>query len=260
MTPLLTLEYLGHTAIVTMNHPPANLMTVDSLQALSAQLTALQADASIRALVLTGAGDTFFSAGLSLTLLATGDPVQAEALLDALIDVCQGLRAFHGVTVAAVNGFALGAGLECALSCHFIVAERGAMLGMPQARVGLISGAGGIKRLTDKVGQAWARRLVLAGESVDAERACQIGLVEEVVDAGFAKIVAISLAEKVARQGPQAVALAQGLIDAAPQQSRDEHLQQARLAYLQAVGGEELRLGVKAFLDKRSPPWDDDEV
>ncbi|TDR72977.1 enoyl-CoA hydratase-related protein [Paludibacterium purpuratum] len=259
MMPFLTLEHLGRTAIVTMNHPPANLLTAESLQALSAQLSILQGDKSVRALVLTGAGETYFSAGLSLVMLAAGEQAPAEGLIDLLSGVCRQLREFHGVTVAAVNGVALGAGLECALSCNFVIAERGAILGMPQARVGLIPGAGGIKLLADKVGQAWTRRMVLAGETLDAERAYQVGLIEEVVDGGFAKIVAVSLADKVARQGPEATALAQSLIDAAPLLSFDEHLRQARHGYLQLIGGEEQRLGVAAFLDKRSPPWCEDE-
>ncbi|WP_215782321.1 enoyl-CoA hydratase-related protein [Paludibacterium sp. B53371] len=259
MTSFLTLEQLGRTAIVTIQQPPANLLTVEVLQALSQQLSVLQADDSLHALVLTGAGERYFSAGLALPPLAGGDWAQAEGLIDALLTVCQQLRSFHGLSVAAVNGFALGAGLECALCCDVIVAERGAMLGMSQARVGLIPGAGGLKFLTDKIGQPWARRMALCGEVLDAGKAWQIGLVEEVVDAGFAKIVAVSLADRISRQGPQAVRLAQGLIDTAPSQSLDDHLQQARLAYMQVIGSEEQREGVAAFLDKRAPSWCEDE-
>lgn len=259
MMAALTLERLGSSAILTFNQPPANLLTADVLEALAGHLAQLRQEAVIRAVVLTGAGDTFFSAGVSLAALQDGDPAEGLRLVDALVAACEALRAFPGVTVAAVNGYALGAGLECALSCDYIVAEQGAMLGMPQARFGLLPAAGGVWQLVGKVGAAWTRRMVLGGENVEALRAAQIGLIEEVVEPGFAKIVAVSLADRVARQGPQAVRLARTLIDACDGQDWPMHLAAARQAFLQVLGSEEQREGVAAFMQKRPPAWCEDD-
>ena len=167
----IILEYLGRAAILTLNQPPANLLTLETLEQLTAQLRLLRQNPAVRAVVLTGAGEDFFSAGASLAAFEHGDGVQAEQALDAMLEAFAALRAFDGVTVAAVNGFAMGGGLECALSCDYIVAERGAKLGMTQALVGLIPGAGGGKLLVDKVGAAWAKRMILGGEVLDAETA-----------------------------------------------------------------------------------------
>jgi enoyl-CoA hydratase/carnithine racemase len=259
MASSLTVEHLGHCAILTLNLPPANLLTADLLASLVGQLNGLRSNPEVRAVVLTGAGEAFFSAGASLTVLQEGDRGEGERLVDALAAAVGALRDFPGVTVAAVNGYALGAGLECALACDFVVAERGALLGMPQARVGLLPAAGGVRQLVDKVGMAWTRRMVLGGESVAAERGYQIGLVEEVVDPGLAKIVAVSLADRVARQGPQAVRLARALISSCPEQDWSEHLAASRAAFLQLLGGDEQREGVAAFMEKRAPNWSDDD-
>jgi enoyl-CoA hydratase/carnithine racemase len=169
------------------------------------------------------------------------------------------IRRFNGVVIAAVNGYALGAGLECALSCDYIVAEKGAKLGMPQARLGQIPFAGGAKLLFDRVGEAWTKRMVLGGELLDAEQAIRIGLIEELVDPGFAKIIAVSLANKVARQGPVAVRESRRLIQACGSVSLEDHLPAARKALLALVDAEEQKAGAQAFLDQHNPPWCTDE-
>ena len=133
-------------------------------------------------------------------------------MFDAFAGALHALRQYRGVTVAAINGYALGGGLELALACDYMVAERGAA-GAPETKVGIIPAAGGTKTLADKVGVSWAKRIILGGEVVAAEKALSIGLIEEIVDQGFAKIVAISLANKVANQAPGAVAAARRLIE-----------------------------------------------
>jgi len=255
----LSLERLGHTAIVTLSHPPVNLFTLDSLKELAAQFEALGKDESIRSVVMTGAGESFFSAGTELAQFSTGDPAIAVQLLDAMFQAFGAIRHFDGVTVAAINGFALGAGLECALSCDYIVMERGAKLGMPQARFGLVPIGGGAKLLVDKIGESWTKRMVLGGEQLDAETACRIGLVEELADPGLAKIVAMSLANRVVHQGPLAVREARGLIAPARAVTFEEHIRHVREALLRVIGSDEQMAGVAAFLERRSPPWIQDE-
>lgn len=263
MAKQLTVERLGTCAILTHVHPPANQWTLEGLHELRDALAELSDDADIRAVVLTGEGEQFFSAGADLKVFRRGDKAEAASLADAFAAAFGRLRAFPGVTVAAINGYALGGGLECALACDFMVAERGARLGLPETRVGLVPCAGGTKTLTDKVGQAWAKRIILGGELVEAEEARRIGLVEEVVDAGLAKITAISLANRVGMQAPEAVAVARALIAQGPGSTLDGQLALEREALLGLVGRPEQVEGVNAFLDKRRPAWlveaDDEE-
>jgi len=259
MAKYLTLEHLGQSAIITINNPPANVWTIASLHELAALMTDLQADSTVRAVVITGAGDAFFCAGADLKLFSNGSKQEVAALLDAFGAAFAALRNYPGVTVAAINGYALGGGLECALMCDYMVVERGAKLGLPEARVGLLPAGGGSKTLADKVGVSWAKRILLGGEILTAEKAYEIGLVEEIVDPGFAKIMALSLAGKVANQAPQAVAQARRLIESSPAATLEEHLQQERAALLSLVGEAEQLEGVSAFLGKRAPSWADED-
>ncbi|MDF0604871.1 enoyl-CoA hydratase [Neisseriaceae bacterium TC5R-5] len=255
MVRYLTLERLGQSAIITLNNPPANLLTTDSLNELAATVQTLDSDPNIRAVVITGNGETFFSAGADLKQFASNDGTAADKVLDAFTNALQSIRQYRGVTVAAINGYAMGGGLECALACDYMVAERGAKLGLPEAKVGIIPAAGGTKTLADKVGVAWAKRIILGGEVLSAQKAFDIGLIEELVDQGFAKIVALSLANKVAMQAPSAVAAARKLIEESPNRTLAQHLSAEREAVRQLIGGEEQKEGVSAFLNKRLPSW-----
>lgn len=259
MSKYIVVERLGQSAIVTINNPPANTWTLESLKALTLAMEALDADSQVRSVVLTGAGERFFSAGADLALFADADRDVAARVIDAFAAAFNSVRQFRGVTVAAVNGFALGGGLECALACDYIVIERGAKLGLPEAVVGLIPGAGGTKALTERVGVPWAKRIILGGELVDADTALKIGLAEEVVDAGLAKIVAISLAGKVANQSRSAVLAARRLIEVSAQNTLERQLLLEKAAFLELIGGDEQREGVAAFLEKRPPSWQDDD-
>ncbi|SCK26316.1 enoyl-CoA hydratase [Vogesella sp. LIG4] len=259
MSKQIVIEHLGQSAIVTIDNPPANVWTLDSLQQLALAMDALDADEQVRAVVITGAGDKFFSAGADLQQFARGDRQMAGQVADAFALAFNSIRQFRGVTVAAVNGFALGGGLECALACDYIVAERGARLGLPETSVGQLPCAGGTKTLADRVGLPWAKRIILGGETVTAEQALHIGLVEEVVDPGLAKIMAVSMAGKVARQGRLAVLAARQLIEGSQQMPLDRQLLQEKAAFLALMGGTEQQEGVGAFLAKRKPAWVDED-
>jgi len=258
MSKYIVVERLGQSAIVTISNPPANAWTLESLKALTLAMETLDADPRVRSVVLTGAGERFFSAGADLGLFADADHEMAGRLIDAFAAAFNSVRQFRGVTVAAVNGFALGGGLECALACDYIVIERGARLGLPEASVGLIPGAGGSKALTERVGVPWAKRIILGGELVNADTALRIGLAEEVVDSGLAKIVAVSLAGKVANQSRSAVLAARRLIEVSAQNTLERQLLLEKAAFLELIGGDEQREGVAAFLEKRPPSWQDD--
>ncbi|MGB2523550.1 MAG: enoyl-CoA hydratase, partial [Luminiphilus sp.] len=171
-------------AIVTINNPAANTWDLESLPALEAVVEKLNAMSDVRALVVTGQGEKFFSAGADLNQFASGDPVAVGAMGEAFGAAFESLADYRGVSIAAINGYAMGGGLEVALACDIRIAESHAALALPEARVGLLPCAGGTQRLAQLVGEGWAKRMILCGERVDASKALQIGLVEEVVPFG----------------------------------------------------------------------------
>ena len=211
----LKVEIDGHVAVVTIDNPAANTWDTESLPALKELVASLNADRSIYAMVITGAGEKFFSAGADLKLFADGNPETARAMSDYFGQGFETLADFRGVSIAAINGFAMGGGLEVALACDIRIAERHARMALPEAKVGLLPCAGGTQRLSWLVGEGWAKKIILCGEQVNAETAERIGLVEEVVESGAALERAKALAVQVGEQSPISVAHCKALIHTA---------------------------------------------
>jgi enoyl-CoA hydratase/carnithine racemase len=245
----------GHTAVVTIDNPPANTWDQDNLGALERVVGQCNEAKDMYALVITGAGDRFFSAGADLNLFADGDKDVARVMADSFGRAFETLAAFRGVSIAAINGFAMGGGLECALACDIRIAERQSRLALPEATVGLLPCGGGTQNLAWLVGEGWAKRMILCGERVDAETAERISLVEEVVETGEALDRALALALAVGNQSPPAVASCKLLI----QQARAGNITGAyaveRSAFVDLFDTRDQKEGVKAFLEKRSPEW-----
>ena len=173
----LKVELRGHTALVTIDNPGANTWDTESLPALRDLVAKLNSEKSVYALVITGAGEKFFSAGADLKLFADGDPATARTMAEYFGEAFEALADFRGVSIAAVNGFAMGGGLEVALACDIRIAEEQAQMALPEAKVGLLPCAGGTQRLSWLVGEGWAKRIILCGERVNAATAERIGLV-----------------------------------------------------------------------------------
>ncbi|HAN26225.1 MAG TPA: enoyl-CoA hydratase, partial [Haliea salexigens] len=190
----LKVEIRGHTALVTIDNPAANTWDTESLPALRDLVASLNSNLDIYALVLTGAGSKFFSAGADLKLFVDGDPKTADRMACFFGEAFEALADFRGVSIAAVNGFAMGGGLEVALACDLRIVEEQAQLALPEARVGLLPCAGGTQRLAWLAGEGWAKRMILCGERINAATAERIGLAEEVVGTGEALGRALALA------------------------------------------------------------------
>jgi enoyl-CoA hydratase/carnithine racemase len=251
----LALERRGHTAIVTLTNPPAHTWTETSLGALTRLVRELDADRSIYALVITGAGEKFFSAGADLKLFADGDLRVASTMARRFGEAFETLAAFRGVSIAAINGYAMGGGLECALACDLRVAEEHAQMALPEASVGLLPCAGGTQWLAWTVGESWAKRMVLLGERADAATALRIGLVDEVVARGGALARALEMAATVERQSPSAVRACKQLIHGARSAAPQQMLVREREAFVGLFETADQREGVAAFLGKRKPEW-----
>jgi enoyl-CoA hydratase/carnithine racemase len=254
-TDRLAIDRRGHTALITINNPPANTWDQESLNGLESLVEACTADRSIYAIVLTGHGEKFFSAGADLKLFADGDKAVAATMSIAFGSAFEALANFRGVTVAAINGFAMGGGLECALACDVRIAERQAMLALPEATVGLLPCGGGTQNLAWLVGEGWAKRMILCGERVDAETAMRIGLVEEIVEKGAALERALALAELAARQSPPAVAACKSLIQRARAGDIASAYASERESFVKLFDTLDQTEGVTAFLGKRKPVW-----
>ncbi len=246
---------IGHTAILTLNNPPANTWTADSLQQLKQIVIKLNQNKDIYALVITGQGEKFFSAGADLNLFADGDKGTAASMAKHFGEAFEALSAFRGVSIAAINGYTMGGGLEVALACDLRIAESQAQMALPEATVGLLPCAGGTQNLTALVGEGWAKRMILCGERVDAAKAEKIGLVEEVVEKGQALDAAVALAAKVAKQSPSSVSVCKTLINAGRAMPRSQALPLERELFVGLFDTDDQAEGVNAFLQKRAPIW-----
>lgn len=251
----LKLEKLGHVALVTIANPPANTWTSDSLADFARLVVELDVDREIYSLVITGEGEKFFSAGADLKQFADGEKGAARQAADRFDGAFEALARFRGVSIAAINGYAMGGGLECALACDLRIAEAQAQLALPEATVGLLPCGGGTQRLPWLVGEGWAKRMILCGERVDAQTAVRIGLVEEVVPAGQAKARALELARQAEKQSPTSVAACKRLIHGARFAPVESLLPAERDAFVELFGTQDQKEGVDAFLKKRPPQW-----
>jgi enoyl-CoA hydratase len=241
---------------VTLNRPQVlNALDGRTLEELAEVFAAIEAAPEVRCVILTGAGDKAFAAGADIAAMATMGMEEARrfaGLGHRMADRIEGLGA---PVIAAVNGFALGGGLELALTCDFIIAARTAKLGQPEAGVGVIPGFGATQRLPRRVGVARARQLLYTGDLLTAEEARAWGLVNEVTEPAELLPRAQALAAKIAGRAPLAVAAAKRAV------RRGEDLPLDRgLAYEQELFGAlfataDQKEGMAAFLEKRAARW-----
>lgn len=251
----MRLEKRGAVVLVTLDNPPAHTWTQHSLADLDRLVHELDADPTVYALVITGSGEKFFSAGADLKLFADGDKAVAATMARRFGEAFETLSNFRGVSIAAINGFAMGGGLECALACDLRVAEEHAVMALPEASVGLLPCAGGTQWLSWTVGESWAKRMVLLGERVDAPTASRIGLVDDIVPRGRALARALEMAALVERQSPVSVRACKRLIQGARSGPPARALVSEREAFVNLFDTADQREGVQAFLGKRPPVW-----
>ncbi len=251
----LDLSINGHIATLTLNNPPAHTWTLDSLKSLKQLVADLNANKAVQALVVHGDGEKFFSAGADLNSFASKDKAPATDMAIAFGEAFEALSNFRGVSIACINGYAMGGGLEFAMCCDIRIAEEHAQMALPELSVGLLPCAGGTQNLPWLVGEGWAKRMILCGERIKADKALQIGLVEEVVEKGKGLETALALAEKVAKQSPDALASSKALIQSARTNPPRFNLINEREDFIKLWDGENQMEGVSAFLEKRSAEW-----
>jgi enoyl-CoA hydratase len=243
----------GAVVTLTLNRPEKlNALNAELLAALAAALTSLDDDPTVRAVVLTGAGDKAFVAGADIGAMAAMSPAEALAFADRGRRAGDLLEGAHFPVIAAVNGFALGGGCELALCCDFIYASDRARFGQPEVGLGIIPGFGGTQRLARAVGRPRARELCMTGDPLSAEEARAIGLVNAVVPHADLLPKVRAVAEKIAGRGPLAVTAVKRAIrrgDDGPLATGNE-LEASAFAAL--FGSADQKEGMRAFLEKRA--------
>ena len=245
----------GHTCIITIANPPANTWTPESLRAMKELTAELNANKTVYAAVITGQGEKFFSAGADLKRFQA-DRVAAREFIALFGAAFEAFMNARFVTIAAINGYAMGGGLECALSCDLRIAEAHAQMALPEPAVGLLPAGCGTQNLPWLVGEGWAKRIILTNERVTADTALRIGLVEEVVEKGKSLDVAKAMAERVAGLSPKSVEFCKTLIhNARNGVPRSAGLSLERERFMDLFDFEDQKEGVAAFLEKRKPNW-----
>jgi enoyl-CoA hydratase len=256
MSELISLE-LAVVAHLELVNPPLNLVTRELLDELDAALATLEAadPGDVRAVVVSGRGERAFSAGSHVGEFEVQRGPGGRDRLAHEAGVARRLAALPMPTIAAIEGNALGGGLELALCCDLRVASEGAKLGLPEVRLAVIPGAGGTQRLPRVVGIARARELILTGRVLTAAEAARIGLVNEVVPSGEAVTRARAIGEEVAARGPIAVREAKRLLDLAGDADLAAGLDAELEASVRVFATDDMLEGARAFFDKRDPVY-----
>ncbi len=255
MSDLLKLEVRGHVAIVTMNNPPANTWTPESLGSLKDIVGKLNEDKENYSLIIASDSEKFFSAGADLNRFNHDDKAQSFEFSLAFGEAFEALTNYQGVSIAAITGFAMGGGLEVALSCDVRICEEQAQMALPEASVGLLPCGLGSQQLSWLIGEAWAKRMMLLGERIKAPQAERIGLVSEVVDTGTVLEKALELAAKVENQSPTSVRYCKSLIMEARGGDMNSAFSKEREQFVKLWDTKDQKEGVAAFVDKRKAQW-----
>lgn len=252
----ILLDRDGAIAIVTINRPKVlNALNTPTMQEIATVMRELASDDSVRAVVLTGAGEKSFVAGADINELAVQTPVGGREHALSGQRVLDAIEALGKPVIAAINGFAFGGGCELAMACTLRIAADTAKLGQPEINLGLIPGYAGTQRLTRLVGRGVAMEILLTGDAISATEAHRIGLVNRVVPAAELMNEAKKLAQQLASKAPVA---ARYIIDAV-NRGADLPLAHAQVYETTLFGlvstTEDMREGTKAFLEKRKPEF-----
>lgn len=246
----------GAVAVVTLNRPKVlNALNNQTLTELASCLAALKADDTVRAIILTGAGEKSFVAGADINELAALSPVEGQGHARRGQLIFDAVEQMGKPVIAAINGFALGGGCELAMACTMRIAADTARFGQPEINLGLLPGYAGSQRLPRLVGKSIAMEILLTGDMVSAARAYEIGLVNRVVPAAELMAEATKLAQALAAKAPIAVRF---IIEAVNQGLESPF---AVGAYLETTlfgtiaSSADMREGTTAFLEKRKAVW-----
>jgi enoyl-CoA hydratase/carnithine racemase len=254
MGEFVRIEKQGAVATIRLDRPPANALAREVSLELSAAAKEVTADDGVRAVVVWG-GERIFAAGADIKAMVGYGPEEVASDVGALERACRDVEAIPTITIAAINGYALGGGCELALSCDFRFAAADARIGLPEVGLGIIPGSGGTQRLPRTLGLPKARDLVYSGRHVDAAEALEIGLVDRVAEGGDVYAIALEQATAFSKGPTLAYAAAKRAL-AASDRPLEQGLEVEREAFVQLFATRDQKEGMRAFLDKRDPEFE----
>lgn len=253
----LIYQVRGQVAVIHLNRPErmntlGGTMKPDLARAF---FELARNDETVRAVVITGSGDRAFCAGADIKERAANEVRGTDFYVaqKATHDLFRNIDEFEKPVIAAINGVALGGGLELALCCDLRIASAGARFGLPEVKLGIIPAAGGTQRLPRLIGEARAKELILTADLIDAAEAFRIGLVNRVVAAEALMPEALALAQRIAELPPLAVRFAKRAINRGMQTDLDSGLEYERYAAAMIIDSEDRKEGMRAFVEKRKP-------
>lgn len=253
MLKLLQMSKKDGIATVTIDNPPMNVLSQQVLKELGEVFTNLKEDDGVISIILTGKGDKAFMAGADIKEFPEREN-NKDNLIDAhaIFDIIENIPK---PTIALINGFALGGGLELALTCDIRIAEDHAQVGLPEVKLGLLPGAGGTQRLPRLVGPSKAKEIMFTGDPLSADEALNLGIVNRVVKKGEGMKKAESLARKLASHSLQAVSRIKELVNIGTEMPLKEALKLEEEKFEEVFQTEDSKEGVQAFIEKRKPEF-----
>ncbi len=243
-------------AKVTINRPEAlNALNTEVYAELSALFTNIEKDREVRVVIIAGSGKKSFVAGTDVAEMQSKTNVTIREIQTLVREVLEKIEKLPRPVIAAINGFALGGGLELAMACDLRIASENARLGQPEINLGIIPGGGGTQRLTRLVGIAKAKELVYTGDMVDATTAHNIGLVNKVVPPDDLMAEVERIAQKIAEKGGVALSLAKAAISGGSNMDLSSGLDLEMQCFALCFATEDQKEGMSAFMDKRKPQF-----
>jgi len=247
-------ETEGPLALITINRPERhNAISLATLDDLHAAIAEAAGDEAVRAIAITGAGESAFASGSDLEEVEHRD--LALALTPLVQGVAERLERTPKATIAAINGYCMGGGLEVALGCDLRIATPASKFSTPEGRIGIIPGGGATQRLPRLVGRAWAMEMLLMGEVIGAERALEIGLVTRLVEADDLLPTVRRMARKLAGYAPFVPQFMKAMVHFGMEGSMTAGLALEKFAQGALCETEDKAEGLRAFLEKRKPEW-----
>lgn len=244
-------------AVVTLNNPPLNLVTLALTRQLNKTLDDLAADPQARVLVLAGTGRRAFCAGSNISefpeMMSAGQVIEKKLAMEN--ETYGKVDDFPKPTIAALDGLAYGGGLEMAVCCDILVAAEDVRIALPEIKLGVFPGSGGTVRVTRRIGEGRAKEMMFLGEPIDAATALAWGLVNRVVPAGQALPAAMALAEELATRPNRALQLCKQAVDMAFDTDEDDAIRKTLALSDQAFTTDDCKEGVRAFFAKEPPKF-----
>lgn len=253
MSDLIQVNREGRLAIVTINRPPVNALNQEVLDALEAAFAELKKDETVGCVILTGGGEKAFVAGADITEFPKLNKENGEILSRRGQEVFQQIADFPAPVIAAVNGFALGGGMELTLACDIRVVAENAMVGLPEVTLGIFPGYAGTQRLPRLIPAGKAKELIFTGSMINGAEAYRIGIADHLTPAGESVAKAKEIAIKILKNGPVAIRFAKEAINKGLDQTLEEGQRIEASYFSDLCDTADQKEGAQAFLEKRPP-------